>query len=186
MTKPAAFIDVLFLLLLMLLVLPHKPETKAEDKPPGVVMVEIRWADGLNTDVDLWVLAPGDSPVGYSNRAGTIFNLLRDDLGVVRDPLNLNYENAYSRAAPAGEYIVNVHLYNDIEHAAPLDVLVTASVKVVGTTRIIFSKTVRLLSMGQEITVARFSLDKNGVPVPGSLHDMPMKLRPATNGGPGW
>jgi len=186
MRKPAAFIDLLFLLLLMLLILPHEPDAVSDDTPPGVVIVEIRWPDGLNTDVDLWVLAPGDRPVGYSNRAGTIFNLLRDDLGLTRDPLNLNYENAYSRAAPKGEYIVNVHLYNDISRSAPIKVICTASVRTNGVSIHIFTKTVTLLSLGQEITVARFSLNDEGNVVPGSIHDMPKELRPAGAGGPGW
>ena len=35
----------------------------------------------MDSDVDLWVQAPGDMPVGYSNKGGAVFNLLRDDLG---------------------------------------------------------------------------------------------------------
>lgn len=186
MRRPAAFIDILFLLLLMLLVLPHNPESKSDDRPPGMVIIEARWADGINTDIDLWVLAPGDRPVGYSNRAGTIFNLLRDDLGLIRDPLNLNYENCYSRSAPPGEYVVNVHLYNDIARAAPVDVTIAASIRIDGATVEIFTKTVTLIAMGQEITVDRFSLDDRGNVIPGSIHDMPKALRPANMGGPGW
>ena len=82
------FRDVILLALLgfvaiVVLLLPHvNPD--AEDKEAGVspasgnVVVEIHWPDGLNTDVDLWVQAPGDVPVGYSNKGGRIFNLLRD------------------------------------------------------------------------------------------------------------
>jgi hypothetical protein len=179
-------LDVLLLIIVIMMKQPHNPEMDVTTQPPGMVIVEIRWPDDLNTDVDLWVRAPGDSPVGYSNRAGTIFNLLRDDLGLVRDTLSLNYENSYSRGAPPGEYIVNIHLYNDIARAAPIDVIVTASVRANGGTTHIFTKTVRLSVMGQEVTVNRFTLNDRGVLVKGSTHDMPIALRPASSRGPGW
>ncbi len=83
------FRDVIMLALLgfvtiVILLLPHiNPPTK--DKitalPPGNIVVEVRWPDKIDADVDLWVQAPGDRPVGYSNRGGQVFNLLRDDLG---------------------------------------------------------------------------------------------------------
>ena len=173
-----ALIDVLFILLLVLILLPHNPETESEAIPPGMVIVEIRWPDGLNIDVDLWVKAPGDAPVGYSRKAGAYFNLLRDDLGKARDYLELNYENAYSRGAPAGEYIVNVHLY--IAHdAPPVEVAVRASVRNSGGTMPIFARRVVLKYVGQELTVARFSLDRGGFLVRGSIHDFPKALRNA-------
>jgi hypothetical protein len=58
--------------------------------------------DKLDADVDLWVEAPGDRPVGYSNKSGQIFSLLRDDLGKSQDITDFNYEIAYSRGMPAG------------------------------------------------------------------------------------
>ena len=67
----------------------------------------------LKSVVDLWVKAPDDIPVGYSNRGGLFFNLLRDDLGVYKDPTPINYEVAYSRGINPGEHIVNLHLYRE-------------------------------------------------------------------------
>ena len=175
-----ALIDVLFILLLVLILLPHNPETESEAIPPGMVIVEIRWPDGLNIDVDLWVQAPGEPPVGYSRKAGAYFNLLRDDLGHARDYLELNYENAYSRGAPAGEYIVNVHLYAAPD-PPPVEVAVRASVRNSGGTVLIFEKRVTLNYTGKELTVARFSLDRDGIPVRGSIHDFPKALRSAVD-----
>jgi len=65
------FRDVIFLALagfvaIVLLLLPHlNPPAKAEEEAPspGNVIVEIRWPDEVNADVDLWVEAPGDKPV---------------------------------------------------------------------------------------------------------------------------
>ena len=83
------FRDVIMLALLgfatiVILLLPHlHPPTEIADpvKAPGNIIVEARWLDNIDVDVDLWVEAPGDKPVGYSNKSGRIFNLLRDDLG---------------------------------------------------------------------------------------------------------
>ena len=63
------------------------------------MIVDAQWPDNWRTDVDLWVQAPGDVPVGYSNKGGVIMNLLRDDLGT-NDPTPLRYENQFSRGVP--------------------------------------------------------------------------------------
>src|SRR5690349_3007004 len=95
------------------LILMNPPQqSRADEVPPGALTVQAFWPDDLDVDVDLWVLAPGDRPVGYSNKDGRFFNLLRDDLGFVNDPSGKNFEVAYSRALPAGEYVINVHLYS--------------------------------------------------------------------------
>ena len=102
------FRDVIMLVLcgfvaIVILLLPHvnPPATAVEAAtPPGNVIVELRWPDDSSADVDLWVQAPGDRPVGYSNKGGLVFNLLRDDLGKYNDPIEINYEVSYSRGIP--------------------------------------------------------------------------------------
>ena len=117
------FRDVIMLALagfvaMVILLLPHiNPPGKAAQEntqPPGNVIVEVRWPDELDSDVDLWVEAPGDIPVGYSNKGGVIFNLLRDDLGKRADATGMNYEVSYSRGIVPGEYTVNLHLYRNV------------------------------------------------------------------------
>src|SRR3546814_467926 len=113
------FRDVIMLALLgfmviVVVLLPHlnpPTEASASADPPGNVLVEVRWPDGIDTDIDLWIEAPETRPVGYSNQSGPIFNLLRDDLGRVGDSTDLNYEVAYSRGIRGGAYTVNPHLY---------------------------------------------------------------------------
>lgn len=181
------FRDVIFLALagfvaVVLLLLPHlnPPATANEGTPaPGNVIVELNWPSQIDADVDLWVEAPGDVPVGYSNKGGTIFNLLRDDLGKQADVTDINYEVSYSRGVPAGEYIVNVHLYRDMSGQLPLPATVVVSVKAssdVAAKRILSSK-VMLTHQGQETTVFRFTLDDQGNLVPGSVYDLPKPLR---------
>jgi hypothetical protein len=181
------FRDVIMLALagfiaIVILVLPHlNPPAKAVEAaaPPGNVIVEIRWPDALDADVDLWVEAPGGVPVGYSNKGGVIFNLLRDDLGNQNDVTEMNYEVSYSRGVPAGEYTVNVHLFRFVGQTAPVPVTVAASVKTAPTEsakRIVASK-VELPRQGAEITAFRFTLDDRGDLVAGSVHSLQRALR---------
>lgn len=181
------FRDVIMLALagfitVVLLLLPHinPPGTAEEsDQSPGNVIVELRWPDEMDVDVDLWVEAPGDRPVGYSNKGGAVFNLLRDDLGHVTDLTGLNYEFAYSRGVPSGAYTINVHLYRNRDNVYPIPVTVVVSVKksIQASAKPILSTNVVLGREGEEITAVRFRLDENGRLVAGSVHDLPRPLR---------
>ncbi len=188
-SESTVFRDVLMLALagfmaIVILLLPHLhppgEQSTASAVPPGNVMVEARWADGLATDVDLWVQAPGDVPVGYSNKGGVVFNLLRDDLGMRADATPLNYEVSYSRGIFAGEYIVNLHFYRNDEAkgtVVPATVLVSVKPDPDRSAKQILMSEVRLAREGQEVTVFRFSLDERGALVPGSVHGLPKSLR---------
>ncbi|RVC14735.1 hypothetical protein EN884_16150, partial [Mesorhizobium sp. M7A.F.Ca.AU.001.01.1.1] len=64
-----------------LLIQVKKAVEQAAAEPPGNMIVHAVWPQG-DTDVDLWVDGPGELvPVGYSNKGGLLWNLLRDDLG---------------------------------------------------------------------------------------------------------
>lgn len=182
------FRDVIMLALagfvaMVILMLPHlNPRGQAAEdtiQPPGNVIVEANWPNELDTDVDLWVEAPGDVPVGYSNKGGAVFNLLRDDLGHRADASGVNSEVSYSRGIPAGEYTVNLHLYRNSSGALPIPVTVVTSVKRTpqdGTQQLL-ARTLELPREGEEITVYRFRLTEKGELVPGSVHDLQRPLR---------
>ena len=168
----------------VILLLPHlnpKQEAKAAvaSTVPGNVMIEARWADELDSDIDLWVQAPGDVPVGYSNKSGVIFNLLRDDLGRNADPTQLNYEVTYSRGVPPGEYAVNLHMYRNKSKVSPVKVTVVTSVKKPNSesAKQILTSSVDLMVENQETTVYRFKLTEAGELVPGSVNSLPKPLR---------
>lgn len=173
---------------IVILVLPFiNPEAKQSehgDRAPGNVVIEIQWRDGLDADVDLWVQAPGDTPVGYSNKGGESFNLLRDDLGKISDVTDLNYEIAYSRGIPVGEYTVNVHMYRGGGVTYPVAVKVVASVKgsPEETMRQLLTTTVMLNKENEEITAFRFRLDEAADLVRGSVHSLQKPLRVAGTG----
>lgn len=170
------FLDVLLILVLVLAALVNPPRTTNEDFRPGTISVEIRWPDRCGDDIDLWVKAPGDRPVGYSNPSGKVFNLLRDDLGVSADLSGLNFEIAYTRGLPAGEYIVNVHYYRASGPcAAPIPVefrITSRRGKIVALVR---SGTAHL-RIGEEATLARFTFNDDGRLV-GPVDDLPIGLR---------
>jgi hypothetical protein len=182
------FRDVIMLALagfiaMVLLLLPHlnPPGQAAEEntQPPGNVIVEVRWPDELDSDVDLWVQAPGDVPVGYSNKGGAVFNLLRDDLGNRVDATNMNYEVSYARGIAAGEYTVNLHLYRNPGSVFPVPVTVVTSVKKTPEARAkqLLASQVELVREGEELTVYRFELGADGDLVPGSVHSLQRQLR---------
>jgi len=181
------FRDVMLLALagfiaIVLLLLPHlNPQAEEEDtKPPGNVIVEVFWPEGRDVDVDLWVKAPGDVPVGYSNRGSVYFNLLRDDLGTYKDPTPLNYEVAFSRGISAGEHVVNLHLYRDDGRLfTPVEcrvVVTTVDPTNMERTQILETDLV-MRAKGDERTAFRFALTEAGDLVPGSVNDTPAALR---------
>lgn len=187
-TESTVFRDVIFLALagfvaIVLIILPHLAEpgsrAAAESRQPGEIMVELRWPDDHDADVDLWVQAPGDVPVGYSNKGGAIFNLLRDDLGNRFDATGLNYEVAYGRGVPPGAYTVNLHLYRNPAGVLPVPATIVVSVKADEgqRSRQLLASEAELRRVGQELTVFRFALDAEAALVPGSVTSLPKPLR---------
>ena len=131
------FRDVILLALtgfifMVVLLLPFvNPPTENENNtdPPGNVIVELFWDNDRDVDIDLWVKAPDDIPVGYSNKGGLFFNLLRDDLGKYKDNSPINYEVSYSRGISEGNYIANLHLYReDLSPFKPINAKLVVSV----------------------------------------------------------
>ena len=140
-------------------------EEEASSTPPGNVIVELFWDNKRDVDIDLWVQAPDDIPVGYSNKGGLFFNLLRDDLGIYKDNSPVNYEVSYSRGISKGVYIANVHLYR--EDKSPFQpIIAELLISVVdpdnNKRRQILKTSKRLEEVGKEITVFQFELDKKG------------------------
>ena len=162
---------------------PKAAAASAKDTaPPGNVMVEANWPPDMDSDVDLWVQAPGDVPVGYSNKGGAVFNLLRDDLGHQLDLSGLNYESSYSRGVVPGEYTVNLHLYRNraTNPAVPVTVIVSTKGSSDQPARQILVSKVDLGREGQERTVFRFKLTEGGSVVPGSVNSLQKPLRSGT------
>jgi hypothetical protein len=145
-------------------------------KPPGAIAVTIAWPAG-NYDVDLWVIGPGEKKaVGYSNKSGVLFSLLRDDLGITNDSGPLNLENAFARDMPAGEYIINIHGFSIGEKPLPVHIEVSLGRE----TMTLLVNTDMDIGQKQERTVVRFSLDDQGRVIPESVNRVFRPLRSAT------
>lgn len=179
------FRDVLLLALIgfvamVVMMLPHlarKEQNTEEQKAPGNVVVEMHWPDELDADVDLWVQAPGDIPVGFFNQGGRFFNLLRDDLGAEGDVTGKNYEISYSRGIPEGEYIVNVHMYGPLPAGLEVPVQVIVSIKRrFDSLQPVIRTEVLLTRRNQEETATRFRLTGDGELVTGSVNNIRRRL----------
>jgi hypothetical protein len=152
--------------------------TKANPHIPiqGNLIIEMRWDALSDSDIDLWVQSPGDSPVGFERPSGLNCNLLRDDLGRLHDPSSENEEMTVCRNAPAGDYAVNVMAYDVYDGKFPVDVTVEGTFSGTDSAEQLFSRHVKLTYGGQELTVARFRLDGAGDLVDGSMNDVPIRL----------
>lgn len=179
------FRDVIMLALIgfvamVVMLLPHlrKSEVEAQDhKAPGNVIVELHWPNNLEVDVDLWVMGPESTPVGFWNLGNEVFNLLRDDLGTEGDATNLNYEVAYSRGIPAGEYIVNVHMYGPVPKGVKVPTTIVVSVRRdFHQTKQILKTEVVLTRKNQEETAFRFRLTGEGDLIEDSVSTLRRRL----------
>lgn len=164
-----------FFALLVLLIFPWINPVPAETDvpPPGQIYVKITW--NAHVDVDLWLKSPDDPlAVGYSRKdAQTAWALLRDDLG--NDPDPHNEETGFARSMPAGQYVVNLHLYRG---AAPMPVQVEIVLMSPGKPAVrFFSETIILYAEKQERTVLSFRLDDKGKLVPFSVNKVFVPLR---------
>lgn len=184
-TWGTVFRDVVLLALIgfvamVIILLPHITQAKKETdrhKAPGNVIVEMHWPSSQPVDVDLWVQAPNEYPVGYWNGGGPTFNLLRDDLGAEGDATDENYEITYSRGIVRGEYIVNVHMYGPLKPGVTVPVNIVVSVrKKYDDARQILKTLVKLDRQNQEETAFRFSLTSEGDLVPGSVSTLRRSL----------
>ena len=171
-----------FISMVILLIPFVNPPTEEESSstPPGNVIVELFWDDKRDVDIDLWVQAPDDIPVGYSNKGGIFFNLLRDDLGIYKDNSPVNYEVSYSRGISDGVYIANVHLYR--EDKAPFKpIIAELLVSVVdpdsNKRKQILKTSKKLEEIGKEITAFQFELDKKGKLNKNSINNKYVMLR---------
>jgi hypothetical protein len=179
------FRDVILLTLIgfvamVVMLLPHlrKSEVEAQDhKAPGNVIVELHWPSEQQVDVDLWVMGPDSTPVGFWNLGNQVFNLLRDDLGIEGDATNENYEVAYSRGIPAGEYIVNVHMYGPVPPGMTVPVNIVVSVRTeLEATRQILATQIKLTRRHQEETAYRFRLTSKGELIEDSVTTLRRRL----------
>lgn len=159
--------------------LPHlnPPAEVSKMDPPGNLVASIVWPEGAH-DVDLWVSGPGEPvPVGYSNKGGLLWNLLRDDLGKTADATPLNFEHSFTRGLPPGDYRVNVHCYNCPTLPVEVDLEVSIKGGVEERMKTVSQTHITLNKNHEEKTGIAFSLDGDGRVIPESLNTVFEPLR---------
>ena len=147
------------------------PETPEEtDRSAGNISVYVFWPDG-DTDIDTHLRDPAGEHVYFSRRAGKVWNLLRDDLGNTADLGSRNFENAYARGLPPGEYAVNVHCYrNNARFPVEVEAELRIQPELKAGSAVTFIARATLDHIGDEATLWRFTIDNEGKLVPGSVH----------------
>lgn len=150
-------------------------ETKETDPSAGDMSVLIFWPSG-DVDIDLWLKSPDGDVVSFNKKTGTVWSLLRDDLGAPNDLTDRNYENAYARGLPPGEYVATAHAYRN---SGKYPVSVDAELRIrskPNTSPVVFNAHVVLDHTGDEAVLFRFTIDANGELVPGSVNNLSVNL----------
>ena len=171
-----AFVDFLFILLLafismlilaLLLINPVTKQSEVERKAEYIIVLE--WDKESHDDVDLWVRNPLKKHVSFRNKVEGLMHLDKDDLGTVNDTLVLpdgtrqiillNREVVTLRGWHAGEYVINVHMFNK-KTAVPTNI--TVQMIKINPYKILFEEKIVLLTRGEEATIRRITMDKLG------------------------
>ena len=171
-----------FAILVAYMMMIQVEQQKAAAEPPGNLTVYAAWPEG-NTDIDLWVMGPAEPvPVGYSNKGGILWNLLRDDLGTIADALPMNFENSYTRGVVPGKYSLSLHCYRCPTLPVMVDVVVSINDMKDGKTssKTLLTSKVEISRQGQEKTVANFKLTADGTIDKTTLNNVNRPLRSAT------
>ena len=166
---------------IVLLLLPWlnlKTKDEIIKEPVGSVIFELFWSNKIDADLDLWVKGPGDGAVVYANTSGMVFNLLRDDRGLIADHTPLNYEISFTRGIISGEYQANVHLFKHDTKKSKIEATIVASLVTADNSyrKQILEKKVYLNFQGNEKTALRFKLDNNFKLVEGSANSLRKSL----------
>lgn len=132
-------------------------------------IISVIWPEHRPDDVDLWVEDPNGEIVSYLRKNAGWLHLDRDDRGEINDIVvidgrevvhPINQEIVTVRGIIAGEYVVNLHYYDN-----PSGQPVTATLKVEKinpSLRIVFVEQVTLEARDVEKTVLRFTLSGDG------------------------
>ena len=180
-----AFIDLLFntlvgfvFLFILAFILINPIAKKSNVEIVAEFIVKINWPSDSPDDIDLWMRDPLGNYVGFKSKDVGLMALSRDDLGTsndtVYDPkgkpiiVYRNEEMVTIRGIVPGEYIVNVHFYNEKiavdknkeKNYNPMPVQV--EVQKINPYNVVFAKEVFLDRKGHEITVVRFTINEDG------------------------
>lgn len=185
------FTDFLFILLLtflslfiLTLLLINPVAKKAEIVQKAEYLIILEWNNASLSDIDLWVESPDQKIVSFRSKQMGVMHLDKDDMGGMTDSfvtkegnvslVQINQEVVTIRGKQQGEYIVNLHLYRLSEDSDKLNPVKVSIIRL-NPFQTIWAQEVILTTMGEEITVLRFSIlnDEGDV---GEINDLPKKF----------
>lgn len=171
-----AFIDLLFnmilgfvFLFIIAFLMINDPKKEENLKPVVEYMIILTWSNELDVDIDLWVHGPAGR-VGFQNPDEGFMYLDKDDLGHRNDTVinfdgsrriaYINREVVNIRGFDEGEYTVNAHYYGGRDSSNEVDVEI--NVVKLNPFIVVFEGVKKLKKRGDEETMIRFSMDKEG------------------------
>ena len=181
-----AFVDFLFILLLafismfiLALILINPVTKKSEVERKAEFLITLEWDKESRDDVDIWVEDPLGKVVSFRNKTVDVMHLDKDDLGQLNDTIrfpdgstqviHLNREVVTLRGWVEGEYTINAHMYNKRDSSHPSDANSyghPTNVKVemlrINPYKILFEERFILTHRGEEVTIRRVTLNKDG------------------------
>jgi hypothetical protein len=147
----------------------NKKETPAPERE-GVFIIEARWNDGVDADVDLWAKAPNNERSGFMSRDVGMLSLLRDDLGNTNDRYTdengemkinpINREEITVRTPIPGKYVVNLHYFRT-PYEGEKTVKIRVVLKKIKENTILVERELEMSTQGTELTAFTFTLDNN-------------------------
>jgi hypothetical protein len=164
-----ALLGFTFLFLVAIMFMNPEAKTGIID-PKAEYIITITWGDNRPEDIDTWVEDPDGRVIWFRNTEAGLLHLDRDDRGLLNDTITINGEEIQNplnqevvtlRGVVKGEYVVNLHYYNDEGTNKSVDVNVRL-VKVNPALEIIYYGTVTMDKQGDEKTAIRFVINRDG------------------------
>lgn len=159
-----------FVMLFAIALLAMNPKAKTGNIPAKAeYIITVTWPDRNPDDIDTWVEDPAGNKVWFRAREAGMMHLDRDDRGLSNDTIvingqqvvnPLNQEVVTIRGIAPGEYTVNAHYYQT-EDGQPVELNVSV-VKVNPRAEVVYYGSARLARKGDEATLVRFTLDRDG------------------------
>jgi len=164
----------LFMLLFIAMLLINPPTKKNDVEEKTEIQVVMTWPDRNDDDVDMYVRDPIGQVAWFQNKSMGFMHLDRDDTGRYQDTIvmadgteevvYINREVVSIRRALKGEYVVNIHMYSRKKYNFELGPLpIKVEVIQVNPYRIVYSGEKTLHKTGDEETMIRFNVDKDGM-----------------------
>lgn len=189
-----SFVDLLFLTVLSIsacfalaFILIKIENSKATVESKVEFLITVEWSPDMPDDVDTYVEDPNGALVFFRRREDALMHLDRDDIGDRNDVVVLpdgtrfeykeNREMVSIRGNIPGEYVVSVHMYTK---RVPKPCEVSVKIEKINPYSMVYTKKVVLNQMGDEESICRFIINKEGK-VTDVILDLPKKLATINN-----